>query len=142
MYEANGKRDLARKHYEQALAIDPRLGWAANNLAWMHASDGGDLDVALSLAQKAKEQLPDSPIVSDTLGWILYKKGMHAAALPVLQECVKQVPSSATYRYHLGMALLAGGKKKEASVSLEAARRLKLTPKEDQEAVAALASLK
>ena len=33
-----------------------------------------DVDAALPLAETAKEALPDDPSVSDTLGWIYYKK--------------------------------------------------------------------
>ena len=54
---------------------------AANNLAWRYAEDGGNLDVALSLAQTAKRKLPDSPEVSDTLGWIYLKKDLDTQAV-------------------------------------------------------------
>jgi tetratricopeptide (TPR) repeat protein len=141
LYYGNRNAAAARKHYEQALALDPHLGLVANNLAWLHVNEGGDLDVALSLAQTAKRQLPESPAVSDTLAWILNKKGLHAAAIPVMQECVAKVPSSAVYRYHLGMALLASGKKREAKTQLEIARQLKLGGNDDQAARAALAGI-
>jgi Tfp pilus assembly protein PilF len=132
---------LARKRYEQALALDPSLGWVANNLAWLHVSEGGNLDVALSLAQKAKERLPDSPATSDTLAWVLINKGLHSAALPIMKECVAKVPSSPIYRYHLGMALLGSGRKQEAKTQLEAALRMKLTGADDRAARAALAGM-
>jgi tetratricopeptide (TPR) repeat protein len=114
----------------------------ANNLAWLYVNDGGNLDVALSLAQKAKQQLPDSPATSDTLAWVLYKKGLYAPAIPILQECIAKVPTSATYSYHLGMALLASGRKQEAKTQLEAALRLKLAGEDDQAARAALARIR
>jgi tetratricopeptide (TPR) repeat protein len=138
LHHNNNNPAAARKHYEQALAIDPRLASVANNLAWLQATEGGNLDVALSLAQRAKAQLPDSPTTSDTLAWILYKKGLYSAAIPLMQECVVKVPSSPTYRYHLGMALLASGRKQEGKTQLEAALRMKLTAGDDQAARAAL----
>src|SRR5438477_3152572 len=69
---AQNKREDAKKRYELALSIDQRAPVAANNLAWLYAEDGGNLDVALQLAQSAKSGLPDSPEVTDTLGWIYY----------------------------------------------------------------------
>ena len=48
---------------------------AANNLAFLYADEGGNLDLALQLAQTAKQHLPNSAEVDDTLGWVYYKKG-------------------------------------------------------------------
>ena len=48
---------------------------AANNLAWMYAESGENLDRALQLAQAATRRLPKSPAVQDTLGWVYYEKG-------------------------------------------------------------------
>lgn len=141
LYYSHRNPAAARKHYEQALAIDSGLGSVANNLAWLYVNEGGNLDAALSLAQKAKQQLPDSPATSDTLAWVLYKKGFHAAAIPILQECVAKVPTSPIYPYHLGMALLASGRKQDAKTYLETALRLKLAGEDDQAARAALARI-
>src|SRR4029077_17923007 len=93
LYEATGNLDGARKYYEQALAIDPSSAVAANNLAFLYVKQGGNLDLALGLAQKAKQFMPEANQISDTLGWVLYKKGDYASALPLLQECVDKQPS-------------------------------------------------
>jgi tetratricopeptide (TPR) repeat protein len=81
----------------------------------MYATHGGDLDAALALAQKAHDLAPNMIEASDTLGCIQYKKGWHDRAIPLFEECVKKDPQSATYRYHLGMALLAAGQKKKSA---------------------------
>ena len=39
-----------------------------------------NLDVALGRAQKAKSLMPESPSITDTLAWVLYKKGNCAGA--------------------------------------------------------------
>jgi tetratricopeptide (TPR) repeat protein len=96
------------------LAIDPNSALAANNLAAASAAHGGNLDEALALAQKARELAPDLVNAADTLGWIQYKKGLHLAAVPLLEECVRKAPESATYRYHLGMVLVATGQNEKA----------------------------
>ena len=114
----------SRKHFERALEIDPHTPVAANNLAWDYANNGGNLDVALQLAQTAKAALPDNASVSDTLGWVYYKKGLASLAVTALQQAAAQDPSSANIRYHLGLALAQQGKKPEARKALEEALRL------------------
>jgi tetratricopeptide (TPR) repeat protein len=143
IYGMQGKPDEAGKQYEQALATDPEAAVAANNLAWHYAaSDGPNLDVALKLAQTAKRKLPKSWEATDTLGWIYYKKGLADLAVTTLREAVKQNPSIATLHYHLGLAYMKGGSKRDAQQSLEQA--LELDPKfpEAEEARRALASVK
>ena len=97
-----------------AMAIDPNLGIAAGNLAWVYLQQGGDLDVALGLAQKGKQLMPQMPAISDTLGWVMYKKRMYSNALSLFEECVSQAPQSAQFHYHLGMTLLASGQSSKA----------------------------
>ena len=46
----------ARGHFERAVQLNPRAAVAANNLAWDYANNGGNLDVALQLAQTAKKE--------------------------------------------------------------------------------------
>jgi len=108
------------------MAIDPNLGIAAGNLAWVYLQQGGDLDVALGLAQKGKQLMPQMPSITDTLAWVMYKKRMYSNALPLLQECVSQAPQSAQFHYHLGMTLLASGQSSKAKTELETALHLKL----------------
>jgi Flp pilus assembly protein TadD len=116
----------ARAAYERALAIDANAAVAANNLAWLHVTTGGSLDVALHLALTAKVRLPDVPGVNDTLGFIYYKKGLHNFALPPLQAAVAGDARDASYRYHLGLAYAGLGDKARAREALQHA--LKLDP--------------
>jgi Tfp pilus assembly protein PilF len=85
LYEFGGERDKAVKHYEEAIRYEPNLGEAKNNLAcW----EKGGISRALDLAQDAKGDLPDDPNAADTLGWVLYKKKVPAAAIGYLREAV------------------------------------------------------
>ncbi len=138
LYSNLGKPDLAKRHYQAALAIDPNYGPAAGNLAWLEAQNGENIDVALSLAEKAKQALPDPAPITDTLAWIQYRKGVYASAVPLFEECVKKAPSSPVYHYHLGLALLASGQKGEGRAQLEAALRLNLSGDDAKKAREAL----
>ena len=86
LYEGTGRRADAIPHYEEAIKLDPNLAIAKNNLAYLMADEGKNLDRALDLAQEAKSQLPESGNVADTLGWVLLKKGIPEAAIGYLQE--------------------------------------------------------
>jgi tetratricopeptide (TPR) repeat protein len=115
----------ARKHFERALEIDPHTAVAANDLAWDYANNGGNLDLALQFAQTAKAALPNNSSVSDTLGWVYYKKGLSSLAISTFQQAAAQDPSNANIRYHLGLAFVQQGNKVEARKALEEALRLK-----------------
>jgi tetratricopeptide (TPR) repeat protein len=142
--------DASTEAYKQALTINTENAFAANNLAWNYAEYGkGNLDEAVRLAQGVVQKFPDEPGYADTLGWVYYKKGLHAAAVEQLQKAVRQTTArgadSATYRYHLGLALAAAGRKSEARQQLQQSLNMtkgnKLSPENEQDARKALASL-
>ena len=85
LYEMDGRIEDAKRHYERAIELDATLGESKNNLAYLLAEQGVDLERALDLAQEAKGLLPDSPNTADTLGWVLLKKGIPAAAIGYLR---------------------------------------------------------
>jgi tetratricopeptide (TPR) repeat protein len=117
--------DAAAENYRKALEIDANAIIAANNLAWIYAAHGkGNLDDAVRLAQGVVQRFPDAPGFADTLGWVFYKKGLHQAAVEQLQKAVARSTESATYRYHLGMALAGKGDRAGARRELEQALKL------------------
>ena len=121
LYEQRGDIPKARESYEQLLAINPRLAPATNNLAWIYSEYGGDKEKALQLAQLAKERAPDDPRISDTLGWILYKRGVYQRALALLTESAASLPDNPQVQYHLGMVYAQLGDQANARKSLNAA---------------------
>ena len=99
---------------------------AANNLAYIYADDGGNLDMALQLAQVARQKLPESPEVADTLGWVYVKKDLATLAIPRLEEAADGNPNDALVQYHLGVALAKAGQKIKGRQILERALTMKL----------------
>ena len=127
-----GRKQEARDAYEQAIKLDPQNGVALNNLAFLMADSGfGDLDTALTYAQRAKQAMPNLSEVSDTLGWIYLKKNMSDNAMDVFQTLVKQKPDNSTYRFHLGMAYAQKGDKPKALQELQ--RALHSGPSKEEE---------
>jgi tetratricopeptide (TPR) repeat protein len=116
-----GRRNEAKPLYEQILRISPDEPVALNNLAYIKAEEGTDLDQALAFAQRAKQKLPQDPNISDTLGWVYLKKNLSDNAISVFRDLVTKEPKNPTYRYHLGMALMQKGDRPTAKKELEVA---------------------
>ena len=125
LYASRNDRDAARRSYEQALASDSQAGVAANNLAWIYATDG-KLDQALGLAMTAQASLRRRPEPEDTLGWIYLKKGLTSQAVTAFERARERAPRNPVYHYHLGLAQLQSGDPAGARTSL--ARALQLQP--------------
>lgn len=125
LLEASGRTDDAIAHYESAIELDPELAIAKNNLAYLMAERGKDLDRALDLAQEAKAKLPDNPNAADTLGWVLYKKNVPVAAISYLREAAgglrPEDPSLPLVRHHLALAYEANKEPEQAIAALEQA---------------------
>ena len=122
--EIRGRSSEAERAYEQVLEANPTAAVAANNLAWLYAERGANLDVALRRAQEAKRQLTDNPKVNDTLGWVYYKKGMISEAVTALCESIDRDPSDPQAQFHAGLALLKNGDLLRARQALERALAL------------------
>lgn len=125
-----GRWTEAKQAYEATLKLDANNGIGLNNLAYLIAEHNGDLDDALTKAQKAKQLLPNTYEVSDTLGWIYLKKNLSDNAIEIFKDLVTKAPNQSTFRYHLGMALYQKGDKPKAIKEL--AEALKYNPPKDE----------
>src|SRR5439155_23720071 len=142
IYQRQGDVWKAEQSYQRALAVNPRFAPAANHLAYLLSQRGGDKEKALQLAQTAKEAAPDEPHISDTLGWILYHRGLYQLAVALLRESAAKLPENPEVQYHLGMASLQAGDKETARKSLAAAAAAPTNFAGKEEAKKALAQLK
>jgi Flp pilus assembly protein TadD len=86
------------------MLIDPGFGLGANNLAFLLLEHGGNVDVALTLAQTARSSMPDSPGTADTLAWAYIQKGIYGSAIDLLQKALTLTPDNPNLHYHLGVA--------------------------------------
>ena len=125
MYEAKHDWNSAKDMYQKALQIQSDNPLASNNLAYVMLQQGGNIDVALSMAQTARRLMPDSPNAADTLGWAYYKKGLYPTAIDLFKEAVKKSPNDPTFHYHLGLAYQASAQPTLAKEHLEQVLKLK-----------------
>jgi tetratricopeptide (TPR) repeat protein len=139
IYQTQNKPQEARAVFEKLLAANPDTHVAANNLAWIHASEsGGNLDTALKLAQDAVRLQPGSPDYNDTLGWVYLRKDLATEAIASLQVAIKARPDSPAFHYHLGLAYRKAGQLQKAMEELQTAVKLKPDLRDAQLAIEAV----
>lgn len=117
----------AEELYRKTLAIDPDNPAANNNLADLLLRRGGNTDLALSLAQTARQRAPGAPDIADTLAWAYYHKGVYGSARKLLEEAINRNPNNPTFHFHLGRCYASMNDKSKARVELQ--RALQLNPK-------------
>jgi len=127
-----GRWTEAKQVYDATLRIHPDDGQALNNDAFLMAEHGGDLDQALTYASRAKQLLPESNEVSDTLALIYIKKQMSQNAVDILSDVVQKQPNTSTYHYHLAMAFAQKGDKPHAYKEAQEALKHSPTAEEKQ----------
>ncbi|MFO0699147.1 MAG: tetratricopeptide repeat protein [Nitrospira sp.] len=125
IHENRNELGKAQTQYETILKLNPKFVPAANNLAWVIVQQGGNLDVALSYAQTAREGSPDDPHIADTLGWVYYKKNTNLLAISLLKEAVEKLPNEPEVHFHYGMALAKNNQVADAKKSLQTALQLR-----------------
>jgi len=140
LYLQQGDLAGAQKYYQQALAIDPDFAVAAANLAWTYLRQNTNLNQALSLAEKARQLMPDVDSISETLAMAYYQQGLYAKAVPLFEDCVQKAPRDPSYHYHLGLALIAAGEPQMGRHELQAALKINLPEADARQARQTLAT--
>jgi len=109
LYASEQDWNNAKDAYQNVLALKPQDAMASSHLATVILHNGGDLNVAVSLAETARRGMPGSANAADTLGWIYYQKGAYRSAILMFQEALKlgdrnKAPEDPNIHYHLGLA--------------------------------------
>jgi Flp pilus assembly protein TadD len=90
----------------RVIALDPRNANALNYLGYTYADLGTNLDEAERLIAEALKIKPDDGYITDSLGWVYYKKGDYPRALKYLKRATELVPDDPVIMEHLGDAYL------------------------------------
>ncbi len=98
---------------EETLARQPLFGPAANDLAWILATDRLDLERALRLAQIAARRDRSSNTLT-TLGWVRHQRGEFDDAIKNYRDALEANADLPTVRYRLGLSLSESGQISEA----------------------------
>jgi Flp pilus assembly protein TadD len=130
LYDRTGRSNEARKEYQIAIQLQPDNAAALNNLAYLDAEEGIDLDQALAHAQRAQQRMPDDPNVQDTLALVYIRKNLTNDGVRMLRDLVTRNPDNAAFHLHLALALYQKGDRPWAKRELQAASHNNPDPKQ------------
>jgi tetratricopeptide (TPR) repeat protein len=101
------------KSFESLLRERPEDASLLNALGYSLADRNEKLPRAESMIRKALVSSPDNPAFLDSLGWVLFRRGDVAGALPYLERAYRIFPD-AEIASHWGELLWVSGKQAEA----------------------------
>lgn len=108
----------ALKIFEDILAIDGNNAAVLNNVAWIYQQQGDDRMV--EIAERAYDLDRDSPMIADTLGWILVNEKVNVRrGVDLLETAARRMPENKDVRYHLAYGYYLNGDSNEAKRELE-----------------------
>jgi len=102
-----------------------------NNLAFLLARSGEDLDQAQSLVESLGDQFEENPVIMDTQAYVLAARGLHEEAIPIYEQALSKAGGNSAIRYHYARSLAAVGRIDDAMEHLKAV--LIMTPDFSQE---------
>jgi tetratricopeptide (TPR) repeat protein len=94
MMSSAGNAAAALTAYQEVLKRDSKNPYALNNLAFLLAHRGEDLDRALAMAEEAQHVLPGSRETNGTLAYVYIRKGMKRNAAATLEKLAAILPAS------------------------------------------------
>jgi Flp pilus assembly protein TadD len=124
VFAQRDQRGMAIRHYQAALAIQPRYPGALNNLG-LALIEGGDLVGAERNLREAIRLKPQFSEAWSNLGLALARRDESAAAVAAYREALRIRPDNADAHGNLGGMLDAQGQGEEALVHLREAVRLR-----------------
>lgn len=109
--------EQAAGSFRAELTQSPLDGTPYNQLAWLLANTGGDLDEALDCSRRSLELQPEEPAFLDTLGRVYYARGDFEAAIEHQSRAVELSPHSGLMRRQLELFQRALEKSHESAGS-------------------------
>jgi Tfp pilus assembly protein PilF len=103
IYVQRGDFRKGEEILERVLQVDPEDTQVNNDLGYLWADQGKNLDRAEKMIRKAIAAEPDNGAYLDSLGWVLFKLGKYEEAIAPIENAVKKsTGGDATLWDHLG----------------------------------------
>ncbi len=102
VYDQWGMKEAAIEEMKTVIRLDPENANALNYLGYTYADLGRNLEEAERLIKKALKYKPKDGYITDSLGWVYYKKGLYSKALKLLEKAANLVPDDPVILEHVG----------------------------------------
>ncbi|MDT7951191.1 MAG: tetratricopeptide repeat protein [Acetobacteraceae bacterium] len=139
--ERAGNWAKAEADLKYALELAPDQPSVLNYLAYAWTERGEHLDEAHGMLERAMAVRPNEGAFIDSFGWLLLRQGDVEGAIRQLDRAVELETEDPTINGHLGDALAAAGRMREAEFQWRRALNLKPDPEEAKHLQEKLASL-
>jgi tetratricopeptide (TPR) repeat protein len=116
--------DAARPLIEKAVALRPGDAQVLNFAGYSAIERRKDVDKSLARIEAAWNEEPQSPSITDSLGWAYFLTGRADEAVPLLEKAQSGEPDNAVIVEHLGDAYWHVGRKFQARYTWRAATLL------------------
>ncbi|MDL2124155.1 MAG: tetratricopeptide repeat protein, partial [Deltaproteobacteria bacterium] len=119
VYDKWDKKEAAIESMKTVISLEPHNANALNYIGYIYAELGINLDEAERFIKEALKHMPDDGYITDSLGWVYYRKGRYKDALKLLKKAVDLVPDDPVILEHLGDVYLKMTNKKKALMFYE-----------------------
>ena len=89
IYTLRGDNRKGEEILEAIYEEDPDDEQVNNDLGYLYADQGKNLEKAEAMIRKAVAAKPENGAYLDSLGWVLFKQGKYEEAVPWLEKAVK-----------------------------------------------------
>jgi tetratricopeptide (TPR) repeat protein len=123
LYTKQGQAEEAKRQYERFESLERKNAVAENDwhhLVYFWADHNQNLDEALTLARRAREQRADIH-TCDALAWTLFKQGQFTEAKASIDEATRLGTRDARILYHAGLIYNELGDRRKAAEYLRLA---------------------
>lgn len=121
IYEHEQDRKKAVELMKLVVEINPQNATALNYIGYDLAEKGKKLDQAQEMIERALQLRPNDGYITDSLGWVYFKKGDLEKALEYLTKADKLAPKESTILEHIGEVYLKQNNTEKALEYLEKA---------------------
>jgi tetratricopeptide (TPR) repeat protein len=132
-YTDLGDFPKAEAELEVLYAKDPTDIGVNNDLGYLYADQGKNLEKAEAMIRKAVEQADNNSAYLDSLGWVLFKRGKLKEAIPPLEKAIELLQTEgrddATVPEHLGDVYFALKDRVKARAAWEKAEKISAATK-------------
>lgn len=104
LYDKADMHEQSIRAMHQVLSINDRNAEALNFIGYTWAERGIRLDEAEQLIKKALDIKPDDGYITDSLGWVYYKRGQYRKAVKALHKAHEIAPGDPLIAEHLADA--------------------------------------